>query len=95
MIVFYYEWATTDECDKVLNLLDIYERASSQKMNKNNTTFFSKSAPKNVLLAIKESLVLQEITQYEKYLGLPSLIRRGKKQSFNYIKERIWKKLQG
>lgn len=95
MIVFYYEWATTDECDKVLNLLDIYERASSQKMNKNNTTFFSKSTPKNVLLAIKESLVLQEITQYEKYLGLPPLIGRGKKQSFNYIKERIWKKLQG
>lgn len=32
---------------------------------------------------------------HEKYLGFPSLIRRGKKVSFNYIKERVWRKLQG
>ena len=32
---------------------------------------------------------------YEKYLGLPSLVGRGKKASFNYIKERVWQKLQG
>ena len=50
-------------------------------MNKNKTAlFFSKSTPKNVRLAIKGSLGLQEIAQYEKYLGLPSLIGRGKKR---------------
>ena len=38
---------------------------------------------------------MQEILQYEKYLGLPSLVGKGKKASFNYIKERVWKKLQG
>ena len=27
---------------------------------------------------------------YEKYLGLPSLVRKSKKASFNYIKERVW-----
>ena len=32
---------------------------------------------------------------YEKYLGLPSFVGRGKKASFNYIKERVWRKLQG
>ena len=32
---------------------------------------------------------------YEKYLGLPALVGRARKQSFIYIKERIWKKLQG
>ena len=32
---------------------------------------------------------------YEKYLGLPSLVGKGKKVSFNYIKERVWQKLQG
>ena len=50
-------------------------------MNKNKTTlFFSKSTPKNVRLAIKGSLGLQEIAKYEKYLELPSLIERGKKR---------------
>ena len=38
---------------------------------------------------------MQEIKFYEKYLGLPSLVGRGKKASFSYIKERVWRKLQG
>ena len=33
--------------------------------------------------------------QYEKYLGLPALVGRVKKRRFIYIKERVWKKLQG
>ena len=33
--------------------------------------------------------------QYEKYLDLPSLVGKGRKASFNYIKERVQKKLQG
>ena len=33
--------------------------------------------------------------QYEKYLGLLSLVGRNKKASFNYIKERVWKNNQG
>lgn len=37
---------------------------------------------------------MQEIKFYEKYLGLPSLVVRGKRASFNYIKERVWRKLQ-
>ena len=38
---------------------------------------------------------VQKIKFYEKYLDLPSLVGRGKKASFNYIKEHIWWKLQG
>lgn len=30
-----------------------------------------------------------------RYLGLPSLMDRQKRVIFNYIKERLWKKLQG
>ena len=35
------------------------------------------------------------IKQYEKYLGLPTLVGRAKKRSFIYLKERLWEKLQG
>ena len=35
------------------------------------------------------------VKQYEKYLGLPSFIGRKKKESFDNIKQRVWKKLQG
>ena len=44
--------------------------------------------------AIKDTLGVQAINQYEKYLGLPSLVGRGKKESFNFLKERVWKKLK-
>ena len=45
--------------------------------------------------ALKNLLGVQEINFYEKYLGLPSLIERRKRASFNYIKVRVWRKLQG
>ena len=35
------------------------------------------------------------IKDYEKYLGLPSLVGRQKKACFNKVKERIWAKMQG
>lgn len=44
---------------------------------------------------IKEALGVPEIRNYEKYLGLPSLIGQRKKASFDYIKEKVWQKLQG
>lgn len=34
-------------------------------------------------------------TQFEKYLGLPPMLGRSKKHSFNDIQDRIWKRLQG
>ena len=37
---------------------------------------------------------MEEIKHYDKYLGLPSLVGRDKKASFDYIKERVWRKLQ-
>ena len=44
---------------------------------------------------INLALGVPEIKQYEKYLGLPSLVGRHKKASFNYIRERVWRKIQG
>ena len=78
-----------------MNILERYEKASGQKVNKNKTTiFFSKSTVEINKNEIKSALGLQEIEHYEQYLGLPSLVGRRKKQSFNLIKEKIWRKLQ-
>ena len=84
------------ECSNILKLLGVYEQSSGQKINKDKTAlFFSKSTPQATKDSIKGLLGVQEIMFYEKYLGLPSLVGRGKKASFNYIKERVWRKLQG
>ena len=86
--------ATHEECRKIIEIREIYEKGSGQKVNKNKTViFFSKSTLKITKQEIKDALGLQEIVQYEKYLGLPSLVGRRKKESFNFIKEKVWRKL--
>ncbi|XP_075633396.1 uncharacterized protein LOC142605854 [Castanea sativa] len=37
----------------------------------------------------------REIKEYECYLGLPAVVGKNRRASLNYIKERIWSKLQG
>ena len=83
------------ECQKVLDILDSYVECSGQQINKSKTTiFFSKSTSNEQRERIKLALGVSKIKQYEKYLGLPSLIGSRKKVRFNYIKEKIWRKLQ-
>ena len=79
-----------------MEILETYEGASGQKVNKNKTAiFFSKSTVEATKQEIKEALGLQEIVHFEQYLRLPSLVGRRKKEGFNFIKEKVWRKLQG
>ena len=67
--------ATVEECVNVLKILEAYERASGQKVNRDKTVlFFSRSTLDDIKSSIKQSLGVQEILRYEKYLGLPSLV---------------------
>ena len=82
------------ECQKVLDLLASYESMSRQQINRGKTSiFFSKSTTPDMRIEIKEALGVPEIVQYDKYLGLPSLVGKRKKESFDYTKERVWRKL--
>ena len=88
--------ATTTACEKIQSMLGQYEKASGQQVNRDKTTiFFSKAVPIPTQNAIKESLNVPVIRQYEKYLGLPSLIGRKRAESFTQIKERVWHKFKG
>ena len=88
--------AQDNDCQKSLEILNTYERASGQQINQDRTTlFFSKSTSLDMQESIKQALGVPVIQQYEKYLGLPSFIGRKKKESFDNIKQRAWKKLQG
>ena len=49
--------ATVEECANVLNILEAYERASGQKVNRNKTAlFFSRSTLEDVNSSIKHIL---------------------------------------
>ena len=88
--------ATISACDKIQSILGQYERASGQQVNRDKTTiFFSKAIPNSTQNAIKDTLNVPIIRQYEKYLRLPSLIGRNRAESFTQIKELVWHKLKG
>lgn len=39
-------------------------------------------------------LGMRMVDFHDRYLGLPVLIRKSKKETFSYVKDRLWKKLQ-
>ena len=77
-------------------IVSTYERVSGQKLNKEKTTlFFSKSTPLEMQSERMEELGVLELKQYEVYLGLPALVERNKRASFDNLKQKVRKRLQG
>ena len=54
-----------EECNKLMDILKVYEEASGQKINRSKTSlFFSKSIPEDVKHGIKVTHGVLEIMQY-------------------------------
>ncbi|XP_030970164.1 uncharacterized protein LOC126728195 [Quercus robur] len=88
--------ATLKECDELQRLLAVYEKASGQQLNRTKTSlFFSSNTSRDVQEEIKNWFGAQIIKQHEKYLGLPSLVGKNKRTTFNAIKEKLGKVLAG
>lgn len=89
-------WARLTELEVIQGILEVNEQASRQQINRGKTTlFFSKAIAEETKEEIINFLGVLEIKEYEKYLGLLVVVGRKKKASLNYIKERVWNKLQG
>ena len=88
--------ATSHDCQKVLEILSSYERVLGQKLNRDKTTlFFSKSTLIDMQHKIMDDLGVTTLKNYEEYFGLPSMVGRNKRVSFEHLKQRVWKHLQG
>ncbi|KAF5459101.1 hypothetical protein F2P56_023085 [Juglans regia] len=75
-------------------ILNGYEEASGQKLNRQKTTlFFSKNTKQPARNYIKQVTGLADSSNLEKYLGLPSLIGRSKVREFQGILERVSKRI--
>ena len=73
----------------------MYEEASGEKLNWEKTNIsFSKVVKEETKVEISNFLQVPEVRKYEKYIGLPAVVGRNRKASLNFIKERVWSKLQ-
>ena len=85
-----------EECDSLQRILQVYERVLGQQLNRAKTSlFFSSNTNPSVQEEIKQRFGAQVIRQHEKYLDLPSLVGRKRRNTFNDIKEKLVKKLAG
>jgi hypothetical protein len=88
--------ASLGEWRRVEEILALYELASGQKINREKTSiFFSKNTSPEAKWDILSVARADHVQHFERYLGLPALIGRSRVSSFNYIKGRIWAKLNG
>lgn len=75
-------------------ILAIYEVASGQAISLPKfEIYYSRNTGADVQNNITSILGVQAVLGTSKYLGLPSMIGRSKKSTFNFIKDRVWQKI--
>ena len=85
-----------EECRQVASVLEVHEKESRQKLNREKTfLFFSKNTKEDIQNFVNDTFGAQIVKQHEKYLGLPPMVGRGKKKAFNRIKDQVGRKIAG
>lgn len=92
--MFSFFCANTNETQSIKHILNNYERYSGQVVNYQKSAIF-------YIVNVQQDRK-QEISRIwgfwmistSKYLGLPSLVGRSKKSVFNFVREKVCKKLQ-
>ena len=88
--------ASKKETQEALEILKLYAEASGQCINmEKSLVYFSSNTPPQKRELIKGMLGVSEVVRFESYLGLPTLVGRSKYHTFSFLKDRVWKKLQG
>ena len=88
--------ANGQECQNLINILQLYEAASGQKINADKSSvFFSNNTSDDRRTEVLNMLGPMQDTRHKKYLGLPSIIGKSKVEIFAEIKERVRRKLSG
>ncbi|XP_041026997.1 uncharacterized protein LOC121267211 [Juglans microcarpa x Juglans regia] len=86
--------ACWEEWVRIRGILQLYERASGQCLNKQKTTImFSSNGRKGDWERITTDLGARVQHSFEKYLGLPAMVGKSKYDTFKGIKDRVWQRI--
>ncbi|KAA3481601.1 reverse transcriptase [Gossypium australe] len=85
-----FEEATKERASSLKEILKHYEQSSGQCVNFNKSTiFFSSNTLEGVKQEISNVLGMRHSNNIEKYLGLPNVVGRRKRESFQNLKDKI------
>jgi hypothetical protein len=88
--------ANKEETTQIQSIITQYQMASGQMVNYNKSELvFSKKVHQTMKTDIQTILPMTIVSHYPKYLGQPTQIGRSKAQVFNFIQDKLWKKLKG
>ena len=81
---------------KLNEILALYESQSGQMINKDKSAaMFSKGTKESAKQAVLGELGIPRESRNERYLGLPCHLGASKQKEFEYLKEKIWQRIQG
>lgn len=88
--------ANASSIQEVNRILNTYEACSGQAINKDKCAIlFSRNTKAEDKSELMNQLGISKEGFSGKYLGLPVYIGKSKAKAFQYLKEKIWNKLQG
>lgn len=88
--------ASAASVSRLQQILALYEDQSGQKINRDKSSaFLSKKTSQQYKHQVLQVLDIPSESQNERYLGLPVHLGAAKSKDFEYIKESIWRKIQG
>lgn len=87
--------ASVPNCQAMVDIINSYCTASGQRVNfSKSSLFFSSNTHVDLQMQLSEVLGVPGCDNPGKYLGLPTMWGRSKKQALAFVKESVTKKIQ-
>ncbi|KAL6878487.1 hypothetical protein ACP4OV_012657 [Aristida adscensionis] len=88
--------ARREDAVKLQGILDLYESVSVQVINKDKSAvMFSKNTQQRDRVAVRQIMAINREIDNERYLGLRVHVGQPVVKTFAYLKDIIWKRIQG
>lgn len=88
--------AEENELVALKDLINVFESVSGEAINYSKSAIlFSPKLDKDKRCFLSNILGVNQVNDFGKYLGVPSVLTNTKSRDFNFVLEKIWKSVQG